>query len=77
MDTVARRLGLTKNIDIGICGDAKMAAEAISHLLEGSSPSCLQTTAERLALAKTEKDAWEKGIQYSRNKKLLQTIDII
>ena len=58
---MARRLGLTKNIDIGICGDAKMAAEAIGLLLEGSSPACLETTNERLGLAKQEKTAWEQG----------------
>ena len=61
VDTVARRLGLTKNIDIGICGDAKMAAEAIGRLLEGSSPACLETASERLGLAKQEKMAWEQG----------------
>ena len=61
VDTVARRLGLTKNIDIGICGDAKMAAEAISDLLAGSSPECLQTANERLGMAKQEKENWEKG----------------
>ena len=38
-----------------------MAAEAISKLLEGSSPACLSTTNERLALAKEEKQAWEEG----------------
>ena len=58
---MARRLGLTKNIDVGICGDAKMAAEAISGLLAGSSPACLQTTNERLGLAKQEKESWENG----------------
>ena len=40
-----------------------MAAQAISQLLEGASPACLQTTGERLAQAKAEKDAWEAGIQ--------------
>jgi len=62
VDTVARRLGLTKNIDVGICGDAKMAAEAISGLLAGSSPACLQTTNERLGLAKQEKESWENEL---------------
>ena len=46
-----------------ICGDAKMAAEAISELLSGASPACLGTTGERLGLAKQEKEAWEKGIK--------------
>merc|ERR1719370_808351 len=62
VDTVARRLGLTKNIDIGICGDAKMAAEAISELLSGGSPACLQTTEQRLGLAKQEKESWENEL---------------
>ena len=38
-----------------------MAAEAIGLLLEGSSPACLETTNERLGLAKQEKTAWEQG----------------
>ena len=38
-----------------------MAAEAISDLLAGSSPACLQTTTERLGLAKQEKENWENG----------------
>merc|ERR1712241_1285656 len=62
VDTVARRLGLTKPIDIGICGDAKMAAEAISNHLAGSSPECLQTANERLGMAKQEKENWEKEL---------------
>ena len=39
-----------------------MAAEAISDLLAGSSPECLQTANERIGMAKQEKDAWEKGM---------------
>ena len=38
-----------------------MAAEAISQLLAGSSPACLETTSERLGLAKQEKENWENG----------------
>ena len=41
-----------------------MAAEAISDLLAGSSPACLQTTNERLGLAKQEKENWENGKNY-------------
>ena len=29
VDTNARRLGLTKDIDLGICGDANLAAKEI------------------------------------------------
>ena len=40
-----------------------MAAEAISELLSGASPACLQTTEQRLGQAKAEKEAWEKGMK--------------
>lgn len=62
VDTVARRLGLTKTIDIGICGDAKMAAEAISNHLKASAPACLSTAKERVAVALEEKQAWENEL---------------
>ena len=44
---------------------AKMAAKAISELLSGASPACLQTTEQRLGQAKQEKEAWEKGMKLS------------
>ena len=40
-----------------------MAAEAISALLAGSSPECLQTSNERIGMANQEKEAWEKGMK--------------
>ena len=46
-----------------------MAAEAIGLLLEGSSPACLETTNERLGLAKQEKTAWEQGRSSLHQKK--------
>ena len=52
---------MTQDIDIGICGDAKMAAEAISNHLKASAPACLSTAKERVAVALEVKQAWEKG----------------
>jgi len=59
VDISARRLGLTKDIDIGICGDAKLAAEAISAHLQNLSPACLETTDARIQKAQDIKAQWE------------------
>ena len=61
VDTAARRLGLSKDIDIGVCGDVKLAAEALFSLLQGSSPACLSTIEERISEATLAKQAWENG----------------
>merc|ERR1719187_1382769 len=59
VDCNARKLGLTKNIDVGILGDAKLTAAALAETLKVSPPSCLDTTADRLKAAAGEKEAWE------------------
>jgi len=59
IDCNARKLGLTKNIDVGILGDAKLTAAALAETLKVSPPSCLDTTADRLKAAASEKEAWE------------------
>merc|ERR1719348_1344154 len=59
IDSNARKLGLTKNIDVGILGDAKLTAQALTESLKSSPASCLATASERLKLAGEEKAAWE------------------
>jgi thiamine pyrophosphate-dependent acetolactate synthase large subunit-like protein len=61
VDTNHRRLGLTKDIDIGICGDARLATKEITALLHSSSTKadCLGNAAQRVAKAKEVRDAWE------------------
>ncbi len=59
MDTVHRRLGLTKDIDVGICGDAKLAGEALISNLSSLSPACLSNSAERVQKAQAARSAWE------------------
>merc|ERR1719244_1906090 len=59
IDSNARKLGLTKNIDVGILGDAKLTSQALTESLKSSPASCLATASERLKLAAEEKAAWE------------------
>merc|ERR1719187_3028155 len=64
VDCNARVLGLTKDIDVGLLADARLAAEAMTVALSsGPAPaSCLATTADRLAAAGREKAAWEEEL---------------
>jgi len=59
VESNARRLGLTKNIDVGILGDAKLTSEALLEKLAGASPACLDNADARLSGAQAEKSAWE------------------
>ncbi|MBA3623523.1 MAG: sulfoacetaldehyde acetyltransferase [Methylibium sp.] len=55
-------LGLVKKISVGICGDAKAAAIALTKRLEGRKLACDATKAERAEKIKSEKAAWEKEL---------------
>lgn len=59
VDIAHRRLGLTKDIDIGICGDAKLAAETLAAHLQSMTPACQATAASRLQKAQKIRDEWE------------------
>merc|ERR1719309_32659 len=63
VDCNARVLGLTKDIDVGLLADARLAAEALTTALSSGTepglPSCLATAEDRLAAAGREKAAWE------------------
>jgi sulfoacetaldehyde acetyltransferase len=67
IDADAKMLGLVKPMSVGICGDAKAAAAALTaRLSERISSSgalaCQQNKAERDARIKAEKQAWEKEL---------------
>jgi sulfoacetaldehyde acetyltransferase len=62
VDTDAKMLGLVKPISVGINGDAKAAALALITRLKGKSLACKQNTAERDAMIKAERAAWEKEL---------------
>jgi len=62
VDADHKMLGLVKNITVGICGDAKAAAVALSTRIADRSLDCDATKEERGAEIKAEKDAWEKEL---------------
>lgn len=55
-------LGLVKKINVGIHGDAKAAAKAISARLEGRKLACDATQSGRAKTIAAEKAAWEKEL---------------
>jgi sulfoacetaldehyde acetyltransferase len=62
IDADHKMLGLVKKITVGICGDAKDAAAALTQRLEGKTLDCDATREARAATTKAEKDAWEKEL---------------
>jgi len=62
VESNARRLGLTKKIDVGLLGDAKLTTEALLNNLAAVSPVCLDNAEARLAEAKSQKEAWESEL---------------
>lgn len=59
VDIAHRRLGLTKDVNVGICGDAKLAAEEIGHQLGSLNIGCLQDAASRVESAQKSRQEWE------------------
>lgn len=55
-------LGLVKKISVGICGDAKAAAKALTARLANKTLACDANKAERAAQIRQEKAAWEKEL---------------
>ena len=59
IDADSDMLGLVKKVTLGICGDAKEAAVALTERLAGRTCVSDATKAERAQAIKSEKDAWE------------------
>ncbi len=62
IDADNKMLGLVKKISVGICGDAKEAAVALTKRLAGKTLVCDATKAERAKTIAAEKAAWEKEL---------------
>ena len=62
IDADNKMLGLVKKISVGICGDAKEAAIALTKRLAAKTLVCDATKAERAKIIATEKAAWEKEL---------------
>ena len=63
IDADARVLGLVKPIAVGICGDARAAAVALSERLRARTLACQANRAERVARINSEKRAWEAELE--------------
>lgn len=59
VDADHKMLGLVKKIHVGVCGDAKAAAQALLDRVAGRPLACDATKAERASRIRAEKDAWE------------------
>ncbi len=62
IDADHKMLGLVKKIAVGICGDAKDAAVALTERLQGRELACDANRDERAQLIASEKAAWEKEL---------------
>lgn len=62
IDADHKMLGLVKKISVGICGDARDAAEALSERLAGRTLVCDATREQRAETIASEKAAWEKEL---------------
>jgi sulfoacetaldehyde acetyltransferase len=62
IDADHKMLGLVKKISVGICGDAKAAALALTRRLEGRNLACDANRIERAATVAKEKAVWEKEL---------------
>ena len=62
IDADNKMLGLVKKISVGICGDAKASAIALTQRLANRTLACDASKAERAQKIAAEKAAWEKEL---------------
>ena len=77
IDADNKMLGLVKKISVGICGDAKAAAVALTQRLAGRTLACDATRDERAARIKAEKDAWERELDAWTHERDPFSLDVI
>jgi sulfoacetaldehyde acetyltransferase len=64
IDADHKMLGLVKSITVGICGDAKAVAEALTNKLATATLTCDATRSERATKIAQEKVAWEEELDH-------------
>jgi len=77
IDADHKMLGLVKNIDVGICGDAGAAAKALLARINDAELACDATKAERADTVASEKAAWEKELDEWIHEKDEYSLDMI
>jgi len=63
VDADPKMLGLVKPISVGLCGDARSVAAALTSRLKGRALACQANQAERLARVQSEKATWAKELE--------------
>ncbi|MEZ9980960.1 sulfoacetaldehyde acetyltransferase [Vibrio cyclitrophicus] len=77
IDADNKMLGLVKKISVGICGDAKAAAVALSERLEGRALLCDDNKGARQDTVATEKALWEKELDEWTHERDSFSLDMI
>ncbi|MDI9949629.1 sulfoacetaldehyde acetyltransferase [Rhodococcus sp. IEGM 1305] len=77
IDADHKMLGLVKKISVGICGDAKAAAVALTERLEGKSLVCDGNRAARGEKIDAEKAAWETELDEWTHERDAFSLDMI
>ncbi|NHB10813.1 sulfoacetaldehyde acetyltransferase [Burkholderia cepacia] len=77
IDADHKMLGLVKKISVGICGDAKAAAIALTQRLEGRTLACDGSRGDRADQIATEKAAWEKELDDWTHERDAYSLDMI
>jgi len=78
VDADHKMLGLVKKVSVGICGDAKAAAQSLLQRLDGKVLECDANKQARAAEIQQEKDAWEKELDewvHERDQYSLESIE--
>ncbi|MFL9934500.1 sulfoacetaldehyde acetyltransferase [Paraburkholderia sp. RL18-103-BIB-C] len=77
IDADHKMLGLVKKISVGICGDAKAAAIALTQRLAGRTLACDASREERAGQIAAEKAAWEKELDGWTHERDPYSLDMI
>ncbi|WP_179400848.1 sulfoacetaldehyde acetyltransferase [Burkholderia guangdongensis] len=77
IDADHKMLGLVKKISVGICGDAKAAAVALTQRLADRTLACDATRTERADQIASEKAAWEKELDEWTHERDPYSLDMI
>ncbi|MDP3620328.1 MAG: sulfoacetaldehyde acetyltransferase [Polynucleobacter sp.] len=77
IDADNKMLGLVKKISVGICGDAKAAAIALTQRLANKTLVCDATKADRAQTIAAEKAAWEKELDEWTHERDAFSLDMI
>jgi sulfoacetaldehyde acetyltransferase len=77
VDADHKVLGLVKQISVGICGDAKASAAALTQRLQGRELACAANRDERASQIASEKAAWEKELDEWTHERDSYSLDMI